>query len=72
MMVSPAFADGFGAAPPGFETFKPVDAGFIQNVIELNKSGIMFVEQVLHGPLGIQAGTAGLAIIMWSFVLKII
>ena len=27
MMIQPAYADGFGAAPPGFETFAPVMTG---------------------------------------------
>lgn len=45
MMIQPAYADGFGAAPPGFETFAPVmTGGFLQDIIELNKSAIIFVE----------------------------
>ena len=72
-MVSPAFASSIDVAPPGFESLPSVDAGFPQNIIELNKSAIMFVEHTLSGPLGLEAGTAaGLSIVLWTFALKLL
>lgn len=70
----PTMAMAANAVPPGFEDFSyagPADAGLFQFIIEFNKSFLLLIERSLHGG-GMEAGSAGLAILIWTTVLKLL
>ena len=53
--------------PPGFETFAPIwKSTFPQNLLSLSQEYILIVEKFLHNNLHIEAGTAGMAIILFT------
>ena len=68
----PTTAYAAPAQPQGFEDFYPIyQQNFIQELIDVNKTGILWVEQLLaHSgtPLG-QA--AGYSIFIWAALLKV-
>lgn len=68
MLPLPAMADIM--APPGFEDLPKVyDTGFPQNVIDLNKQCILFIEQTMHN-IGAGQLSEGLTIIAWTLILR--
>ena len=71
LFALPGAATAYGP-PPGFEDFEPIhQANFVQNLIELNKGGIVCVQELLNH-LGIYGGSAGFSIIIWAACLKVL
>lgn len=69
----PSMAMAANAVPKGFEDFSyvaPSDSGLFQFIIEFNKSFIILIQQTLSNN-GMEAGSAGLAIVLWASFLKI-
>lgn len=74
MWLFPGMAFAANAVPPGFEDFNYVssgDSGPFQFLIEFNKSFIILIEQTLHNG-GMEHGSAGLAIVIWASILKLL
>lgn len=69
----------FQQPPPGFEDFSPIHESMfadflfqIQQVVDINKDCILFVEQILSKTCGVNAGSAGLSIMIWAMCLKLL
>ena len=72
LMAFPSAAMAYGA-PPGFDDFEPIhqQGEFLQNMIEINKSCIIFFQEALSH-IGFESSSAGLSIIIWAAFLKVL
>lgn len=72
LMLMPSAAHAADIAPAGFESFPKIEIGFLEQLVELNKGGVVFIQEMLQNTIGLGDNSAGFAIILWAITLKIL